>query len=208
MLSRLATSPSTKVGKFIVLAVWIVAVVALSSSASKFEDAQKNEATSFLPGDAESTKVLDVLKEFGSQDVADAVVVFARPDGLTAADKAAVAAFGESLASDPPVATGAPVPPVFSEDGRAAIVIAPVTVPEGEFDRMDPANISPMVAYLATENCPIAGKTFFVFGGSVHLFQPWTIVDKIETDHTWSVDELAAAADKWGQVNWDYSIPM
>ena len=132
MLSRLATSPSTKVGKFIVLAVWIVAVVALSSSASKFEDAQKNEATSFLPGDAESTKVLDVLKEFGSQDVADAVVVFARPDGLTAADKAAVAAFGESLASDPPVATGAPVPPVFSEDGRAAIVIAPVTVPEGE----------------------------------------------------------------------------
>ena len=30
-------------------------------------------------------------------------------------------------------------------------------VPAGEFDRMDPANVSPWVAYLATEGCPITG---------------------------------------------------
>jgi NAD(P)-dependent dehydrogenase (short-subunit alcohol dehydrogenase family) len=76
------------------------------------------------------------------------------------------------------------------------------------FDKMAPANVSPMVAYLATESCPIAGKVFFVYGGTVQLFQPWTIVDTLRTDHTWSVDELADAAAKWGDVQFDQSISI
>ena len=60
------------------------------------------------------------------------------------------------------------------------------------FDKFDPGNISPFVAYLATAGCPIGGKVFFVYGGEVHLFQPYTLVDKIEVDHRWSIDELAA----------------
>jgi putative drug exporter of the RND superfamily len=132
VLTRIGTFPSTRWGKFVVLAIWILIAVAVSSSAAKFEDAQKNEATSFLPGDAESTKVLDVLKQFGQSDVADAVVVFSRPSGLTQADRQAVRDFRRGLASDPPPATGDPAPVVYSQDGRAALVIAPVTVPEGE----------------------------------------------------------------------------
>jgi hypothetical protein len=65
-----------------------------------------------------------------------------------------------------------------------------------------------MVAYLATEGCPIAGKTFFVYGGTVQLFQPWTIVDTIQVDHTWSLDELAEQAAKWGEVEFDQSISI
>ena len=53
-------------------------------------------------------------------------------------------------------------------------------VPAGEFDRMDPANVSPWVAYLATEGCPITGRSFLVFGGNVELFQPFAIVDRID----------------------------
>src|SRR5438552_855400 len=41
------------------------------------------------------------------------------------------------------------------------------------FDEMDPANVSPFVAYLATADCPIKGRVFFVAGGGVHLFQPF-----------------------------------
>jgi NAD(P)-dependent dehydrogenase (short-subunit alcohol dehydrogenase family) len=75
------------------------------------------------------------------------------------------------------------------------------------FDAMDPGNVSPFVAYLATENCPIAGKTFFVYGGKVHLFQPWTMVDVIDNGlKKWTVEELAAAADKWGDVTWNQSL--
>ncbi|MGD9703732.1 MAG: SDR family oxidoreductase [Acidimicrobiia bacterium] len=80
--------------------------------------------------------------------------------------------------------------------------------PGDGFDTMDPANVSPMVAYLATESCPIAGKTFFVYGGTVQLFQPWTIVDTVRTDHRWSVDELAGVAAKWGDVHFDQSITI
>jgi NAD(P)-dependent dehydrogenase (short-subunit alcohol dehydrogenase family) len=76
------------------------------------------------------------------------------------------------------------------------------------FDTMAPENVSPMVAYLATEDCPIAGKVFFVWGGTVQLFQPWTIVDTVKADHKWSVAELAAAAGKWGDVEFDQSINL
>jgi NAD(P)-dependent dehydrogenase (short-subunit alcohol dehydrogenase family) len=76
------------------------------------------------------------------------------------------------------------------------------------FDKSDPGNISPFVAYLATEDCPIGGKVFFVYGGAVHLFQPWTIVDKIETDRRWTVSELRGAAAKWGDVSFDQTIPV
>ena len=60
------------------------------------------------------------------------------------------------------------------------------------FDKWDPANISPLVAYLATEACPITGRVFFVQGGQVRLFQPWTMTETIEKDDRWTVAELAA----------------
>jgi NAD(P)-dependent dehydrogenase (short-subunit alcohol dehydrogenase family) len=65
--------------------------------------------------------------------------------------------------------------------------------PEEGFDPMDPANVSPFVAYLATAGCPIKGRIFFVAGGAVHLFQPFAIVDSITKDGKWTVEELAAA---------------
>ncbi|MFT3853644.1 MAG: SDR family oxidoreductase [Ilumatobacteraceae bacterium] len=76
------------------------------------------------------------------------------------------------------------------------------------FDKFDPGNISPFAAYLATAGCPIGGKVFFVYGGEVHLFQPYTMVDKIEVDHRWSIEELTAAADKWGAVEWDQRLGL
>jgi NAD(P)-dependent dehydrogenase (short-subunit alcohol dehydrogenase family) len=58
------------------------------------------------------------------------------------------------------------------------------------FDIWDPANVSPMVAFLATENCPVTGRVFFVQGGKVQNFQPWTLSDAIEKDDRWTVAEL------------------
>ncbi len=72
-----------------------------------------------------------------------------------------------------------------------------VKAPEGgAFDVWDPANISPLVAYLATENCPDSGKVFFVQGGTVRLFQPWTMTDTIERHDRWTVAELAVEMPK------------
>ncbi len=76
------------------------------------------------------------------------------------------------------------------------------------FDELDPANVSPFVAYLATETCPIKGRVFLVWGGHVHLFQPWAIVDGIETDHRWSVAELAERAAYLADVKFQLNNPL
>ena len=47
-----------------------------------------------------------------------------------------------------------------------------------------------MVAWLATENCPVNGRVFFVQGGKVQAFQPWTLTDSIDKDDRWTVAGL------------------
>jgi NAD(P)-dependent dehydrogenase (short-subunit alcohol dehydrogenase family) len=80
--------------------------------------------------------------------------------------------------------------------GLADIVAAPADA--GAFDNWDPANIAPLVAYLATEACPATGKVYFILGGQIRLFQPWTLTDTIEKDDRWTVAELQAEMHKLG----------
>ena len=63
---------------------------------------------------------------------------------------------------------------------------------EGAFDEWDPANISPLVAYLATADCPFTGGSFFVQGGTVRFIEPWRLGEGVERERRWTVDELAA----------------
>jgi len=80
--------------------------------------------------------------------------------------------------------------------GLADLVAAPEDA--GTFDAWDPANIAPLVAYLATEDCPATGKVYFILGGQVRLFQPWTLTDTLEKDDRWTVAELQAEMHKLG----------
>ncbi len=80
--------------------------------------------------------------------------------------------------------------------GLSDIVQAPADA--SVFDSWDPANISPLVAYLATEACPASGTVFFVQGGQVRLFQPWTMTETIEKDGRWTVAELQAEMHRLG----------
>ena len=63
---------------------------------------------------------------------------------------------------------------------------------EGELDLFSPANISPLVAYLATEKCPINGKVYAVQGGAISALSGWHDVETIETDDAWVIDDIAA----------------
>jgi NAD(P)-dependent dehydrogenase (short-subunit alcohol dehydrogenase family) len=69
-------------------------------------------------------------------------------------------------------------------------IVQPPAEP-GAFDLWDPANISPLVAYLATEECPLSGKVFFVQGGKVQYFQPWTLTESVDRDARWTIEDLA-----------------
>ncbi len=72
--------------------------------------------------------------------------------------------------------------------GLSDVVKAPTDT--AKFDVWDPANVSPLVAYLAAESCPATGKVFLVQGGKVQTFQPWTLTEMIDKNDRWTVAEL------------------
>jgi NAD(P)-dependent dehydrogenase (short-subunit alcohol dehydrogenase family) len=79
--------------------------------------------------------------------------------------------------------------------GMGAIFAQPVA--DGEFDAFNPANISPLVAYLATEKCQHNGKLFGVQGGSIQELSGWHITRTTETDGPWTIDEIAERTLDW-----------
>ena len=72
--------------------------------------------------------------------------------------------------------------------GLSEIVRKPAD--EAQFDVWDPANVSPIAAYLATEDCPMSGRVFFVQGGTVRNFRNWTMTETISRPSRWTVEEL------------------
>jgi NAD(P)-dependent dehydrogenase (short-subunit alcohol dehydrogenase family) len=64
---------------------------------------------------------------------------------------------------------------------------------DGKFDEWDPANVSPLVAYLASESCEFSGETFYVQGGQVTRVATWAMAEEIKQDDRWTVSALAKA---------------
>ena len=87
----------------------------------------------------------------------------------------------------------------ISPGARTRLTLATPGLPEimapkeAGFDEWDPANISPLVAYLSTADCPFNGEMFFVQGGVVKLVQSWTFADTVEQSDTWTVADLSTA---------------
>ncbi|WP_310528768.1 MMPL family transporter [Nocardioides sp.] len=83
------TGPATK---WIVLIAWLAVAAGSSMFASKLIDVQNNEASSWLPASAESTRALDKLGAFQDVNAIPTLVVYERTGGLTEADLAAIEA--------------------------------------------------------------------------------------------------------------------
>jgi NAD(P)-dependent dehydrogenase (short-subunit alcohol dehydrogenase family) len=64
--------------------------------------------------------------------------------------------------------------------------------PEGEdaFDAWHPGNVSPLVAYLATADCPVTGGVFHVGGSEIGLAQGWTVGEILRADGRWQVEDI------------------
>jgi RND superfamily putative drug exporter len=124
-MSRFLTFPAGRRAKWVVFAVWIVAVMGMGAAnlPGKFSDAEKNESTSFLPGDAESTKALAVTKELEGGERAATVIAFRRDTGLTAADKARIKTDTQRLNALDFPATTKFGQPQFSRDGTTALIV-------------------------------------------------------------------------------------
>ena len=64
---------------------------------------------------------------------------------------------------------------------------------KAQFDEWDPANISPLVAYLSSEKCHFSGETFFVRAGEVTRIKSWERAETVEQNDRWQVAKLTEA---------------
>jgi len=60
------------------------------------------------------------------------------------------------------------------------------------FDTYHPANVSPLVAWLASTSCPVTGRVLYVRGGEIRVLEGWRYARTIEHDGPWTVAEVAA----------------
>lgn len=132
-MTRLLTLPAGRRGKWIVLGVWFALLFGAFAAnlPGKFTDAEDNKSTSFLPGDAESTKALEVTEELQGGEKAPTVIVYERDSGLTDADLQLIREDVEKLnaldfrnTTDFGNPTGPDADAVFqlSPDGTAALI--------------------------------------------------------------------------------------
>jgi RND superfamily putative drug exporter len=125
MHRQIAGTLTGRVTKWVVLVAWIVIMGASSGFAQKLADVQNNEASSWLPSSAESTKALEKLAPFQDENDIPTTLVYSREGGLTPADLTAIKAqvpeiqamkgvVGEVRAPDPSI------PATISPDGAVA----------------------------------------------------------------------------------------
>src|SRR5689334_3488397 len=107
-----------RISKWAVLVFWLIAFGVGGTFGSKLMDVQNNEASSWLPESAESTRALDRLTPFYDPDTIPTVVAYEKKGGLSPADVAAAKAQAREFASIKGV-EGDVVGPVPSEDGKA-----------------------------------------------------------------------------------------
>lgn len=56
---------------------------------------------------------------------------------------------------------------------------------------LEPANVSPVVAWLAEENCTVTGQVFHVYGNRVLVLSIPTVHFDARTDGQWTIEKLA-----------------
>ena len=123
--------PGGRRSKFVVLGIWVVVLMAAGPLAGKFEDAQENDPADYLPAKAESVKTIEVLEDFPSGDIANAITVFHRDEGLNVSDRAAIRKVRSEMEAERRGFVGRTSLPLFSVDGRTALLLTPITIPDG-----------------------------------------------------------------------------
>jgi RND superfamily putative drug exporter len=125
MTSRLTGIVAGRRGKWVSLACWLGIIAVFGILAGNTAGAVDNDETNWLPHDAEATRAIAVARaQFPvTATTTQLVVAYARPGGLTAADRAVVAADRRTLAG----LADAPIPaPAFAADHAAALLTMPV----------------------------------------------------------------------------------
>ncbi len=138
--ARTITSiPGGRRTKWVILAFWIVVMAVSGPLSGKLTGAEKNDASTWLPAKAESTKVLDFQSKFQSPNIFTGVVVYDSSAGLTQADRAKVAADARAFTGVTGVVHGGVGDPIYARDGHAAETIVQVNLGKNGWNGADAA---------------------------------------------------------------------
>ncbi len=122
-MSRIFELAARSRAKWTIALIWLIVAAAAGSVAGRFQTAQKNDTTSYLPGDAESVRALDAINRAdGGAELTGTVIVFARSGGLTSADLARIDSDRQTLDARLPSGTVAAGRAARSRDGVAALL--------------------------------------------------------------------------------------
>jgi RND superfamily putative drug exporter len=156
----LARVPGGRVGKWVVLGVWLLLMVGLGSLAGKLNGAENNQASSWLPGSAESTQVLNLTGQFHSTNLAPAIVLYERPSGITAQDVAKAKADTAKFATVKDVVPSSVQGPLPSKDGKALITQINIDMGGDGWNALQPA----VDAFRTTASTGDPGLTVHITG--------------------------------------------
>lgn len=82
-----------------------------------------------------------------------------------------------------------------SPSARTRIETSLKAPPAGVFDVFDPANVSPLVAWLAHADCPATNQVFQAYGNRVEVIGQTGIAVDVRTDGQWTIDALDRALE-------------
>jgi RND superfamily putative drug exporter len=109
-----------------VAVLWLLLGMYGNGFQAKLGDVQKNDNASWLPKSAQSTKVADESERFSSTQTIPGFIVYQRPSGLTAADRAKIGSDAVAFRTLKGVAADQVAAPVFSKDGTVAQISVPL----------------------------------------------------------------------------------
>ena len=81
----------------------------------------------------------------------------------------------------------------IAPNARTRMTESAFELPAGDdgFDPIDPANNSPIVVALCTDQAQgITGQVFHIFGGAVNMLQPWSPGELFARDGAWAAEPL------------------
>ncbi len=139
-MKSLLTISTGRRAKWVTLVIWLLTVFAFAGAnlPGKFSDVERNDSASYLPESAESTKALAATKEIQGSETVTVVAVYRREGGLTAADKAKIAADSAELNALKLPATGPFAAPKFARDGTSALLLADIATDGNGATILDP----------------------------------------------------------------------
>lgn len=82
-----------------------------------------------------------------------------------------------------------------SPSARTRIETSLKPPPPGVFDVFDPANVSPLIAWLALAECPATGQVFQAYGNRVEVLAPTAIAADLRTEGRWTLEALDRALE-------------